>query len=340
MHHAHMHSSTPDTRPLDDRGDREHRLWLEMRSAYDNYREASEFLDAVALQGPIDISSRDRTWGIESLAAKQRIEFERYIDKRLQYSEFVRDRSNLASLHVNFQRTAGDSTASNQRRGRRLWLGNMTSRIAVGAALLCITFFIVRDQMRIHDLDVARLETSATLNHTRDDYHSLSRKLSASSMPNQLASREVLGAAAPSLPPQPNSGYGGSVGNRAAATAVARKYKEPIRSPKSGGRSYHWFTLTPSTKFKQVGTVGLSLRKDPKRGYFDLRLTGENSKLEKKHVKLEVPVWIDAGDRSQSAAVVLTRIQKNYVQGYLSEPIHRRPETTATDQARRMHRRS
>ena len=331
-----------------------------MRSAYDNYREASEFLDAVALQGPIDISSRDRTWGIESLAAKQRIEFETYIDKRLQYSEFVRDRSNLASLHVNFQRTAGDSTASNQRRGRRLWLGNMTSRIAVGAALLCITFFIVRDQMRIHELDVARVETSATLNHTRDDYHSLSRKLSASSMPNQLASRELLGAAAPSLPPQPNSVYAGPARNRTAvqpwnrittdtsvsrrnqvATAVARKYEEPIRSPKSGGRSYHWFTLTPSTKFKQVGTVGLSLRKDPKRGYFDLRLTSENSKVEKKHVKLEVPVWINAADRSQSVAVVLTRIQKNYVQGYLSEPIHRKPETTATDQARqRMHRRS
>ena len=149
-----------------------------MRSAYDNYRDASEILDVVASQGPIDISSRDRTWGIESLAAKQRIEFETYIDKRLQYSEFVRDRSNLGGLHVNFQRTAGDSTASNQRRGRGLWLGNMTSRIAVGAALLCIMFFIVRDQMRIHDLDVARLETSATLNHTRDDYRSLSRKLS------------------------------------------------------------------------------------------------------------------------------------------------------------------
>jgi hypothetical protein len=319
-------------------------------------------LDVVASQGPIDISSRDRTWGIESLAAKQRIEFERYIDKRLQYSEFVRDRSNLAGLHVNFQRTAGDSTASNQWRGRGLWLGNMTSRIAVGAALLCIMFFIVRDQMRIHDLDVARLETSATLNHTRDDYRSLSRKLSASSTPNQLSSREVVGAAAASLRPSPNSVHRESAGNRAVvqppeshqdghigfrtqpgvATAVARKYEEPIQSPKSGGRSYYWFTLTPSTKFKQVGTVGLSLRKDPKRGYFDLRLTFENSKVEKYHVKLEVPVWINAAaDRSQSVAVVLTRIQKNYVHGYLSEPNHRKPETTAADQTRqRMHRRS
>ena len=118
-------------------------------------------------------------------------------------------------------------------------------------------------------------------------------------------------------------------------------YEEPIRSPKSEGRSYYWFTLMPSTHFKQVGTVGLSLRKDPKRRYFDLCLTFENSKVEKKHVKLDVPIWINAAERLQSVAVVLTRIQKNYVQGYLSEPSHRRPVTTATDQTRqRIHRRS
>ena len=329
-----------------------------MRSAYDNYRDASETLDAVASRGPIAISSRDRIWGIESLAAKQRIEFERYIEKRLQYSEFVRDSSNSAAMYFSFQRTADDPTPPYQPRGRGLWLGNMPSRIAVGAALLCIMSFTLREQMRIHDLDVARDETNATLNHTRDDHHSLSGKLSALSMPNQLASRKVVGAAAAFLRPHPNTVYRGSAGNRAVVqlwnriatdtsgsrrteVAIARKYEEPIRSPKSGGRSYYWFTLAPSAQFKQVGTVGLSLRKHPKRRYFDLSLIVENSKVEKKHVRLEVPVSINAADRLQSVVVVLTRIQKNYVQGYLSEPSHRRPETTATDQARqRLRRRS
>ena len=98
-----------------------------MRSAYDNYREVSETLDAVASRGPIAISCRDRIRGIESLAAKQRIEFEKYIEKRMEYSEFVRDRSNLGAMHFIFQRTADDSTASNQRQtgadcGSEAWL--------------------------------------------------------------------------------------------------------------------------------------------------------------------------------------------------------------------------
>jgi hypothetical protein len=262
-----------------------------MRLAYDNYREASETLDAVASQGPIDNWSWDRIRGIESVAAKQRIEFERYIEKRLQYSEFVRDRSNLP---------ADDWTAPNQRQGGRgLWLGRVASRAAVVAALLCTMFFMLHERRRIRDADVARDEMSAAENR-------------AVVQPWNRITTETTGSRPTGV-----------------ATAITRKFEEPIRVPKAGGRSYYRFTLTPSTQFKQVGTVGLSLRKDPRQRYFDLHVTFENSKVEKKHVKLDEPVWINAADRIQAVAVVLTRIQKNSVQGYLSEPSHRRPETTA-----------
>ena len=338
-----------------------------MRSAYDNYRDASETLDAAASRVPISISSPERVRGIETLAAKQRVEFERYIEKRMQYSEFVRDRSNLKA-HASVQRTASNSTAPKQRQDEPpVWLGRMICRIAVGAALLCTTAFILREQKRIHDLDVARDEMSATLNHTRDDLHSLSRQLSALNVPHQLASRKAVKAAAASVRPQRNSVYKSPARNRAVAhprnrvptalsrqqasyvpgsrraevaTPVARNYEEPIGSAKSGGRSFYRFTLTPSTQFKQVGAVRLSLRKvDPKQKYFDLCLLLENSKVEKKHVKLYVPVRINLADRLQTVTVVATRIEKNYVQGYLSEPNNKRPEITASNQARQRVRR-
>lgn len=348
-----MHSPTPDTRPLVNRSDREHGLWLAMRSAYDKYRDASEILDAVASQGPLATSSRDRIRGIETLAAKQRIEFERYIEKRLQYSEFVNDRSNLAAMQFGIQKAAHDSTVPDKRQnGAGLWLGSMASRIAAGTALLCITVFILHEQRRMHDLDVAREQTSATLTHTQDNDQSLSLQLNPSSMPNQVGARKAIIATATSLGPQPDSVDRSAAGSRPVAqawnrftrdsrgsrrtevaSAVARKYEELNRSPKSGRRSYYWFKLKPSTQFKQVGTVGLSLRKDPHQRYFDLRLMVENSKVEKKHVKLREPVWINGADRLQSVAVVVTRIEKNYVQGYVSEPGHRRLEMTATDQA-------
>lgn len=339
-----------------------------MRWAYDCYRDASETLDAAASRAPISISYPERIRGIEALAAKQRIEFERYIEKRMQYSDFVRDRSNFAAMHSSVQKTVNDSTAPKHRQDKpALCLGRKTSRIAVGAALLCTTAFILRDQKRIHDLDVARDEMSATLSRTRGDFHSLSRQLSALSVPPQLTSRKAVKEAVASLPPERNSAYKSAAGNRAvvhfrnrvptahsghqaphlpgsrrteAATPVARNYEEPIGSATSGGRSYYRFTLTPSAQFKQVGTIGLSLRKvDRKQKYFDLRLLVENSKVEKKHVKLYVPVWINPADRLQPVAVVATRIEKNYVQGYLSEPSDQRPEMTASNQARQRVRR-
>ena len=341
-----------------------------MRLAYDNYRDASETLDAAASRAPISISSPERARGIETLAAKERIEFERYIETRLQYSEFVRDRNNSTAMHSSVQRTANDPTAPKQRQDEpALWLGRRTSRIALVAALLCTTAFILREQKRIHDLDVARDEMSATLNHTRDDLHSLSRQLSALNMPHHLASRKAIKAAAASVRPQRNSVYKSAARNRVVvqprnripaalsiqqapyvpgsrragvATPVAGNYEVPIGSAKSGRRSYYRFTLTPSTQFKQVGTVGLSLRKvDLKQKYFDLCLLVENSKVEKKHVKLNVPVWINLADGFQPAAVVATRIGQNYVQGYLTESSNKRPEITASNQARqRVRRRS
>jgi len=362
-----MLDSTPVSAPFADRRDREHQLWLAMRLAYDNYRDASETLAAAASRSPISISSPERALGIETLAAKERIEFERYIEKRIQYSEFVRDRSNSSAIHFSVDSTASDSTAPKQRHDESaLSLGRITARIALGAALLCTTGFILSEQKRIHDLDVARDEMSATLNHTRDDLRLLSRQLSVL---NPLASREAVDAAAASVRGQRNSVYKTAARNQTvlqplnriptglpgqeapyvrgsrrakAAPPVVRNYEEPIGSAKSKARSYYRFTLTPSTQFKQVGTVRLSLRKvDPKQKYLDLCLLVENFKVEKKHMKLNVPVWINLADRLQDVAVVVTRIGKNYVQGYLTEPSNMRPEITASNQARqRVPRRS
>ena len=195
-----------------------------MRSAYDNYKEASETLEAVASRGPIAISWRDRIRGIESLAGKQRIEFEKYIEKRIEYSEFVRDGSNLGA-------TADDSTAPNQRQdGRRLWLGDMASRIAVGAALLCITVFVLHEQGRINDLDVARDETNATLNHGRDDHHSLSAQLTGSRLSKPRPPRKVVRATAESLRPHPKSVSRNAVVNRSVVRPRSRITKDTRRS--------------------------------------------------------------------------------------------------------------
>jgi hypothetical protein len=341
----------PDSRPLIDRRDREHQLWLTMRSAYKRYTDASEALTGIASRAPIAISARG---GIDTLANRQRTAFEKYIEARMQYAEFVHDRSELA-MYSSIQDTAGASAVPDHRQPGRF--PSMTSRLILLAAtgiLLCTTAFslayLLRAQRRINDLDVARDEMRVTLTQTRDELQSVSRQVYTLNVPHQFASPDTGVPAAASPSDLRNSAYKSAASKKARAPRLNRIPLALSReqTPDAPGfrrnepATTYPFTLTPSRQFKYAGTVGLSLRKvDPKQRYVDLCLMVKNSKLDKKHTEPYAPVWINMADRSQPITVVVTRIATNYVQGYVREPGRKRPEMTAADQVqRRVHRKS
>jgi hypothetical protein len=113
--------------------------------------------------------------------------------------------------------------------------------------------------------------------------------------------------------------------------SIAKNHDELVQLQKMGESTFHEFTLAPSKQFQRVGPLGVSLQKtNTKRQYFDVSMMVDDIKLEKKHVNLYEPVWINLSDRPQPVELVVNKIAKNEVQGYIREPKYKKSELAAT----------
>jgi hypothetical protein len=109
--------------------------------------------------------------------------------------------------------------------------------------------------------------------------------------------------------------------------SIARTHDEIVALQKRGERNYYEFTLNKSKEFHRVGPLSLSVRKvDTKRKSYDLAMFVDDSQLQKKSVNLFEPVWIDLQDQSQPVQLVVNRIGKDQIQGYISAPKYKRAE--------------
>ena len=112
--------------------------------------------------------------------------------------------------------------------------------------------------------------------------------------------------------------------------SIARTHEELVTLAKRGERSYFEFDLTKSKQFQRVGPLTLSLRKaDTKRKSYDLQMIVDDNRLTKKNVNLYEPIWIHTENESQPVQVVVNRVSKNLVHGYVSAPKYKASELTA-----------
>lgn len=103
--------------------------------------------------------------------------------------------------------------------------------------------------------------------------------------------------------------------------SIAKTHDELVALEKKGERNYYEFDLTKSKGFKRVGSLNLSLRKtNTRHDYFDVAMIVDDSTLDKKHVNLYEPVVVYPADRQQPLELVVNRINKNGIHGYISEP--------------------
>src|SRR3954451_23439655 len=83
-----------DTQQLIERRGSGHALWLAMRSAYGEYRDASEALDLTIPEEETERSSpEDSARLLEALITQTR-SFERYVEARCNFSEYAHDQPN------------------------------------------------------------------------------------------------------------------------------------------------------------------------------------------------------------------------------------------------------
>jgi uncharacterized coiled-coil protein SlyX len=103
--------------------------------------------------------------------------------------------------------------------------------------------------------------------------------------------------------------------------SIARTHEELVALEKKGERNYYEFDLTKSKQLQRVGPISLSLRKtSTKKENFDIVMLVDDFQLTKKHVNLYEPVLIYPADSHQPLELLVNRIDKNQVHGYVSEP--------------------
>jgi hypothetical protein len=112
--------------------------------------------------------------------------------------------------------------------------------------------------------------------------------------------------------------------------SIAKTHEELVALAKRGERSYFEFDLAKSKQFQRVGPLTLSLRHtDTKHKNYDVQMIVDDNQLTKKHVNLYEPIWIHTENDSQPVQVVVNRVEKNLIHGYVSAPKYKPSELAA-----------
>jgi hypothetical protein len=107
-------------------------------------------------------------------------------------------------------------------------------------------------------------------------------------------------------------------------TRVARNHDELVQLQKRGERNYREFAMTLGKRPERIGPVAVTVLKvDPERKYLDLSIAAESLAPTRKRVGLNQPVWIDLRGRPKSVELVINRVDRGKMLGYVSEPKYR-----------------
>jgi hypothetical protein len=114
-------------------------------------------------------------------------------------------------------------------------------------------------------------------------------------------------------------------------SSIARTHDQLVALERRGERNYFEFNLTKSKEFQRFGPLTVSLRKaDSKHKNYDLDMVVDDNQLSKKRVNLYEPISIHAGDDVQPVQVVVNKIEKDHVHGYVSAPKYQQPRLAAS----------
>ncbi len=115
--------------------------------------------------------------------------------------------------------------------------------------------------------------------------------------------------------------------------SIARTHEELLVLERRGERNFFEFDLPKSKQFQKAGPIQVSLRKaDAKHKNYDVMLLVDDNQLTKKKVNLYEPIWIHRGGDPQPLQVVVNRIDRNHVRGYVSWAKYRESDLAASAQ--------
>ncbi len=112
--------------------------------------------------------------------------------------------------------------------------------------------------------------------------------------------------------------------------SIATTHEELVMLEKKGERSYYEFDLDKSKQFQREGPVGVQLRKaNTRHEYADLDMLIDDLRVSKKHVNIYEPVFFYPADSKTPVELVINKISKDHIHGYVSEPRYKGAEVEA-----------
>ena len=109
--------------------------------------------------------------------------------------------------------------------------------------------------------------------------------------------------------------------------SIAKTHEELVSLQKRGERNYFEFDIAKSKSFQREGPISISLRKtDTKHKSYDIAMVVDDDQLAKKKINIYEPVWIHRTDDPQPVQIVVNKIGKDSVHGYVSAPKYRNSE--------------
>lgn len=113
--------------------------------------------------------------------------------------------------------------------------------------------------------------------------------------------------------------------------SIAKTSEEVAELRRRGERDYFEFDILKSKQMNAVGPLRIALRKaDVKRKRYNLDLLVDDNKLEKKNVNLYEPIFVKSPEWRQPLELLVNKVTKNRVSGYISVPKHRQAEVSLT----------
>src|SRR5215472_3924946 len=112
--------------------------------------------------------------------------------------------------------------------------------------------------------------------------------------------------------------------------SIARTHEEVVALAKRGERNYAEFDLVKHSGYERCGPVSLALRKaDTKHQRYDVNLIVDDTQLTKKGVNVYEPIWIHRADDPLPIQIIINKIERDHVHGYVSSPKYRQSELTS-----------
>ncbi len=114
--------------------------------------------------------------------------------------------------------------------------------------------------------------------------------------------------------------------------SIAKTHAELVELEKKGERNYYEFDMFKSKRFHRVGPIEVSLRRtNAKHQFCNLRVIVNDRVLTKKHINIYEPVVFYTEENGRPVQLVINRINKNHMHGYVSAPKYQGSQMSAAN---------